>query len=310
MSKKFDRYSKGIQPIGTNTNAETSEPPAESSDFPPIPLPPIGSHPSKDACVKSVQQFGMQNRFAVASANQYLVQAQDVDEDEEETNETDEPNNAEGTAPTPGPNAGKTISTLTSAGVPPLKIKNTMMKDKTEVLNAPLRAIHNFNYRAKKKANGGLSPMAAMINCLKEKNFDYKIKSTSGLDEPNHLDSAFFTLPESIHLARQHPTCILIDATYKTNLFKMPLLHIAGINSSNKTFTFAFAFISREKEGDFTWALDQLRLVLSPHVPQVILTDKEQALMNTIEVIFPTAQHLLCQWHMSKNLCNHCCFFK
>ncbi|KAH9467492.1 hypothetical protein Pst134EA_011135 [Puccinia striiformis f. sp. tritici] len=105
MSKKFDRYSKGIQPIGTNTNAETSEPPAESSDFPPIPLPPIGSHPSKDACVKSVQQFGMQNRFAVASANQYLVQAQDVDEDEEETNETDEPNNAEGTAPTPGPNA-------------------------------------------------------------------------------------------------------------------------------------------------------------------------------------------------------------
>ncbi|KAH9455910.1 hypothetical protein Pst134EB_012139 [Puccinia striiformis f. sp. tritici] len=60
----------------TDTNAETSEPPAESSDFPPIPLPPIGSHPSKDACVKSVQQFGMQNRFAVASANQYLVQGQ------------------------------------------------------------------------------------------------------------------------------------------------------------------------------------------------------------------------------------------
>ncbi|POW07206.1 hypothetical protein PSTT_08426 [Puccinia striiformis] len=121
----------------TDTNAETSEPPAESSDFPPIPLPPIGSHPSKDACVKSVQQFGMQNRFAVASANQYLVQgqqqffkvnsdlfisakyrphqkpkkAQDVDEEEEETNETDEPNNAEGTAPTPGLNAGKTRKT-------------------------------------------------------------------------------------------------------------------------------------------------------------------------------------------------------
>ncbi|POW04413.1 hypothetical protein PSHT_11284 [Puccinia striiformis] len=155
----------------TDTNAETSEPPAESSDFPPIPLL------RSDACVKSVQQFGMQNRFAVASANQYLVQgqqqfvyhakyrphqkpkkAQDVDEEEEETNKTDEPNNAEGTAPTPGLNAGKT------------------------------------------------------------------------------------------RLARQHPTCILIDATYKTNLFKMPLLHIAGINSSNKTFTFAFAFISREKE--------------------------------------------------------------
>ncbi|KAH9460577.1 hypothetical protein Pst134EA_007646 [Puccinia striiformis f. sp. tritici] len=118
----------------TDTNAETSEPPAESSDFPPIPLPPIGSHPSKDACVKSVQQFGMQNGFAVASANQYLVQgqqqfvyqcdkagkyrphqkpkkAQDVDEEEEETNKTDEPNDAEGTAPTPGPNAGKTCKT-------------------------------------------------------------------------------------------------------------------------------------------------------------------------------------------------------
>ncbi|POW07208.1 hypothetical protein PSTT_08425 [Puccinia striiformis] len=89
-------------------------------------------------------------------------------------------------------------------------------------------------------------------------------------------------------------------------LIQDALLHIAGINSSNKTFTFAFAFISREKEGNFTWALDQLRLALSLHVPQVILTDKEQALMNAIEVIFPTARHLLCQWHMAKNLYNHC----
>ncbi|KAH9455885.1 hypothetical protein Pst134EB_012114 [Puccinia striiformis f. sp. tritici] len=104
LNSRF-RLNKHQLEAPTDTNAETSEPPAESSDFPPIPLPPIGSHPSKDACVKSVQQFGMQNRFAVASANQYLVQAQDVDEDEEETNETDEPNNAEGTAPTPGPNA-------------------------------------------------------------------------------------------------------------------------------------------------------------------------------------------------------------
>jgi len=36
--------------------------------------------------------------------------------------------------------------------------------------------------------------------------------------------------------------------------------------------------------------------------PQVILTDRDLALMNTIEIVFPNSVNLLCQFHIDKNV--------
>ena len=38
----------------------------------------------------------------------------------------------------------------------------------------------------------------------------------------------FIALPESIKLAHQNQDVILVDNTYKTNKFDMPLLHMVG----------------------------------------------------------------------------------
>ncbi|RYC76812.1 hypothetical protein BFJ63_vAg20311 [Fusarium oxysporum f. sp. narcissi] len=41
----------------------------------------------------------------------------------------------------------------------------------------------------------------------------------------------------------------------------MPLLDIVGVDACQRTFCIAFAFLSGEEEGDFTWALQALRSV-------------------------------------------------
>jgi histone-lysine N-methyltransferase SETD2 len=74
-----------------------------------------------------------------------------------------------------------------------------------------------------------------------------------------------------------------------------------GINLSNKSFTFAFCFLSREKEDDYLWALEQLKTFLLPHKPSVILTNKEPAIMTAIDSVFHETQNILCQWHIDKN---------
>ncbi|KAI7963067.1 hypothetical protein MJO28_001161 [Puccinia striiformis f. sp. tritici] len=199
------------------------------------------------------------------------------------------------------------ITRWSNAGVMPLKVKNGMMQDKSTPLYANLRAFHNLNYTERQKNRRGEFPMATMVDSLKSKGFEFKVKST--LDETtgiNHLNAVFFSLPESLQLARKHASCLLIDATYKTNRYKFPLLHVTAINSCEKTFTVAFCFINTEKEVDFCWALEQLKFALEPHVPSVIVTDKEQALMSAIENVFPSTRNLLCQWHMGKNIWSHC----
>jgi hypothetical protein len=48
-----------------------------------------------------------------------------------------------------------------------------------------------------------------------------------------------------------------------------------------------------------------VRLFEGVNLPLVIATDKDQALMRAIEIVLPNARHLLCTWHISKNVLKH-----
>ena len=65
--------------------------------------------------------------------------------------------------------------------------------------------------------------------------------------------------PTAIKLWKANPDCLLLDCTYKTNRFNMPLLNICGVTGNNKTPQFALCFLSGEKEEDYQWALQQFK---------------------------------------------------
>lgn len=41
-------------------------------------------------------------------------------------------------------------------------------------------------------------------------------------------------------------------------------------------------------------------------LPNVIVTDRELALMNVISRVFTTTTHILCRWHINKNVLTKC----
>jgi hypothetical protein len=85
----------------------------------------------------------------------------------------------------------------------------------------------------------------------------------------------------------------------------MPLLHIAGVTGANKTFSIAFCFIAEENQTYYSWALSSLLTIFQTNkipLPQVVLTDWEQALINSLAELFPDSYHMLCTWHIQKNL--------
>jgi hypothetical protein len=86
----------------------------------------------------------------------------------------------------------------------------------------------------------------------------------------------------------------------------MPLLHIVGVNSSNRNFSIAFCFIPSEKKEEYTWALEQLHASIDKGNPSVFLTNNEQALINAINLVFPNYSHHLCSWHIKKNIESNC----
>ena len=54
-------------------------------------------------------------------------------------------------------------------------------------------------------------------------------------DEYNRARILFFSHPLSFDLIKANPDVVQIDATYKSNMFNMPLVHFIGITSRNTT---------------------------------------------------------------------------
>lgn len=115
------------------------------------------------------------------------------------------------------------------------------------------------------------------------------------------------TSPDSISLARRFGSVVAIDCTYKTNIFRLPLLHVVGSTCTGRSFTIALAFLHNETYSTYLWALDTLlHVVFEGAGPLTFTTDAEAALIRAINDVFPNSTHLLCRWHILTNLLKHC----
>lgn len=99
----------------------------------------------------------------------------------------------------------------------------------------------------------------------------------------------------------------MLDCTYKTNKYLLPLLHIVGVASSNKSFSAAFVLMQDEKTETYEWALTQFlrRLNLPADESPILCTDRDLAFTNAIKSVAPLSPHLLCVWHVNKNVKMH-----
>jgi MULE transposase domain len=91
------------------------------------------------------------------------------------------------------------------------------------------------------------------------------------------ISHIFFTHSTLLLLLKKFPTVLLMDYTYKTNRFKLPLLNIVGSTNLNTTFFVAMVFLSVETDADYMWAMIVLKSILvQPDftLPSVIITDR------------------------------------
>lgn len=71
---------------------------------------------------------------------------------------------------------------------------------------------------------------------------------------------------------------------------------------TNQTFSLAFCLMQNEKTDTYCWALTCFSKLLSFVRPPVLCTDRDQALAAAITTVFPGSPHLLCIWHINKNI--------
>ncbi|KAH1190039.1 Protein FAR1-RELATED SEQUENCE 5 [Glycine max] len=118
----------------------------------------------------------------------------------------------------------------------------------------------------------------------------------------------FWCHPDSVKLVNACNLVFLIDSTYKTNRYRLPLLDFVGVTPTGMTFSAGFAYVEGERVNNLVWALQRFRglFLKRDALPGVIVTDRDQALMNAVKDVFPECTNLLCIFHINKNVKAKC----
>ena len=123
--------------------------------------------------------------------------------------------------------------------------------DAEDPYKAPIRLngrdIKNLRHRARMRLLKGRSPTTVLLMGLL--GWDILWKKVSG--DSNHALYVFCASYTGLEILARFHSLFWIDAIYKTNCFKMPMVNIVGKSATGKTFFVACAFISNEKEGSY-----------------------------------------------------------
>nr|GEV14008.1 hypothetical protein [Tanacetum cinerariifolium] len=185
------------------------------------------------------------------------------------------------------------VKDLTWKNMRPREILLTL-KDQNENNLSTLPTIYDAQHKCHKIENAGKTPMQVLMSLLHINRYVYEpfINLVTN-------DLQAFVHPTSYERWRAFPHVLIIDATYKTNIYNMPFVQIVGVTSTDKTFCIAFVFISEEKMDNYKWALEHIKLTLNKYMhPHVIVTDRELTLIKACRIVFSQANHLLCRWHI------------
>ncbi|KAD3640592.1 hypothetical protein E3N88_29815 [Mikania micrantha] len=148
------------------------------------------------------------------------------------------------------------------------------------------------------------NPANVLENVLHSQRYVYYTREDP---ETNVVEDVFFCHPKSYCWWRAFPHILMMDATYKTNQYRLPFIQIVSVTSTHQTFSIAHAFVSKEREENYVWVLEMAKSMLNKCMePHVIITDRDLAVMSTCRKVFPEVAKYLYRWHIDENIAKHC----
>ena len=122
------------------------------------------------------------------------------------------------------------IASLSNAGVAPKDIRTYIRQN----FDTPVtqQDIYNRIADIRRDAYEGQSTIHALVNHLDDDGFWSRIQ----FDPHGRVTAVLFAHPESIAHLQAYPDVLLLDCTYKTNKYGMPLLDIIGVDACQRSF--------------------------------------------------------------------------
>lgn len=169
------------------------------------------------------------------------------------------------------------------------------------------RDIYNVRRDLRKKRLAGRTPTQVVMELLSEREVWTSAYET--VRGEYNIYRLFFSYKGIQKLLIESPEVLIVDATYKTNVYGIPLINIVGTTPLGTSFFLGFAFVEAEDASSYVWVLAQVRALyweLELPFPKAIVTDGDQALIGAVKDVFPDTGHLTCTWHVNNAVLTKC----
>ncbi|KAK9349570.1 hypothetical protein V1523DRAFT_449600 [Lipomyces doorenjongii] len=130
---------------------------------------------------------------------------------------------------------------------------------KSEMIHRSLRITLLSSDIVNRSHSGHISKSSSVMKLLQElpeRGYSYSL-----LGEANTVLGIFIVGRTVIPESRRMGQLLFVDATYKTNDRKLPLVNIVGVNSNGSTFRIALCYLARESELYYGWMWDMLSIL-------------------------------------------------
>ncbi|XP_020154833.1 protein FAR1-RELATED SEQUENCE 5-like [Aegilops tauschii subsp. strangulata] len=156
------------------------------------------------------------------------------------------------------------------------------------------------NLKAKYRRESRLADIEDTIAYFDKKakadpDFFYRIR----LDDDDRVRNMYWVDDAARRAYKHFQDCISFDATYLTNMYKMPCSSV-GINNHNQSLQFGCGLVRNEDTDGYTWLFKTFLECMGGLAPMNIITDQDFSMRAGIEEVFPLAVHRHYRCHIIK----------
>ncbi|CAL5200106.1 unnamed protein product [Lathyrus oleraceus] len=125
------------------------------------------------------------------------------------------------------------------------------------------------------------------------------------LNEEHRLRNVFWVDSKGLEDFGYFADVVSFDTTYFTSKYKIPLVLFVGVNHHVQPTLLGCALIADETIYTFAWLLHTWFIAMGERVPQVFLTDQNDAIKAAVAAVFPGTRHCFCLWHVFEKIPKH-----
>ncbi|XP_050910017.1 uncharacterized protein LOC127123881 [Lathyrus oleraceus] len=146
------------------------------------------------------------------------------------------------------PKEKECVADMTLNLVQPKNILATLKQKRSKNISN-IKQVYNIRYQTNKELRRDRTEMQQLLKLFNDNSYVSRFRT--GEDEVTVRD-IFWNHRDSIKLFNMFPVVVILDSTNKTNKYRLPLLEMIDVTSSEKTCSVGFAFLEFEKEDNFT----------------------------------------------------------